>query len=415
MLTNEEAALVSKIDKIADENPIISLTSYSSTLSSRTRLSPYLVQMGGDITLRMNCIAAIVGHFRWQKVTAIYEHIYDYSTEAEIISLLSGSLQRVGSEVEQQSSFSPFSSLSDPRTTIEEQLRKLRSRNNRVFILVQFSLQLAVLLFEKAKEMGMMGKGYVWIVSNDIASLLDSVDSSVLSSMQGVLGLKTNFDDTNKSFRDFKLKFRRKYALVYPEEEKLNPSVFALRTYDATQALARAMQDLQDKFSSKELLENILSSNFQGLSGKISFNNQSKQSNEETFQIINVVGKSYRELGIWSPELGLSGNFVKHINGSTEEWGAVYWPGGLLTVPKGWSYIYEERQLKIAVPAMGAFRQFVNVYYDQRINGTNVTGFSVSVFEAAVRLLPYQLPYQFIPFYGSYDDMVEQVHHKVIS
>ena len=414
ILTKEEAGLVSEIDKIVEETPIISLTSYSSTLPSRTRLSPSLVQMGGDITLQINCIAAIVGHFQWKKVTAIYEHIHDYSTEAGIINLLSNSLKRVDSEMEHRSFFSPFSSLSDPRAAIEEELKKLRSRNNRVFIVVQFSLQLAIILFEKAKEMGMMGNGYVWIVSNDIASLLDSVDSSVISSMQGVLGLKTQFEDTSKSFRDFKLKFRAKYALEYPEEEeKSNPSIFALQTYDATQALAQAMQNVEDNFSSKKVLENILSSNFQGLSGKISFSNN-KQSNEETFQIINVVGKSYRELGFWSPELGFSGSYIKH-NGSAQEWGPVYWPGGLLTVPKGWSYSSEERQLKIGVPAIGAFRQFVSVNYDQRMNGTNVTGFSVSVFEAAVRLLPYQLPYQFVPFYGSYDDMVVQVYQKVSS
>ncbi|XP_040967828.1 glutamate receptor 2.9-like [Gossypium hirsutum] len=39
-------------------------------------------------------------------------------------------------------------------------------------------------------------------------------------------------------------------------------------------------------------------------------------------------------------------------------------------------------------------------------------GFSVEVFEAVVKRLPYQLPYVLVPFYGSYDDMVEQVYSK---
>jgi hypothetical protein len=50
---------------------------------------------------------------------------------------------------------------------------------------------LAIFLFEKANQMGMMEKGYVWIVTDEIASLLDSVDSSITYNMQGVLGLKT--------------------------------------------------------------------------------------------------------------------------------------------------------------------------------------------------------------------------------
>ncbi|KAK7338377.1 hypothetical protein VNO77_18984 [Canavalia gladiata] len=61
----------------------------------------------------------------------------------------------------------------------------------------------------------------------------------------------------------------------------------------------------------------------------------------------------------------------------------------------------EERPLQIPVPAKGAFTQFVNVTYDQSRNKTSITGFSIDVFQAA-----------FLPFDGSYDEMVEQEHNK---
>jgi ionotropic glutamate receptor NMDA 1/ionotropic glutamate receptor len=62
---------------------------------------------------------------------------------------------------------------------------------------------------------------------------------------------------------------------------------------------------------------------------------------------------------------------------------------------------------------MGAFKQFVRVTFDQTQNATCVTGFTINVFEAVVKRLPYNLPYVLVPFYGTYDEMVEQVYRNV--
>jgi len=68
--------------------------------------------------------------------------------------------------------------------------------------------------------------------------------------------------------------------------------------------------------------------------------------------------------------------------------------------------------LKIGVPANGVFTQFVNVTHDSK-NGTFITGFSIGVFKVVVERLPYDLQYKFIPFNGSYDEMVYQVYNNV--
>ncbi|KAH0988489.1 hypothetical protein GBA52_015666 [Prunus armeniaca] len=416
-LTMQEAALVSEIDHNTTKMfPIISLPSTTISPPTESRQWPNFFQLANDILFHKQCVAALVGHFQWRKVTAIYEHKNELSSASAImISILSDSLRLVNSEIEHYRAFPSLSSLSDPDGFVDKELKKLRSKSNRVFIVMQFSLQSAVLLFEKAKQLGMMDKGHVWIVTDEIASLLDSVDSSIKYNMQGVVGIKTNFIETTKTFRRFKTRFRRIYGLQYlEEEENSSPSIFALRAYDTIWAIAGAMKNV----TTKELSQKIVSTSFQGLSGKIEFKN-GMLSQPPTFQIINIVGKSYREIAFWSPRFGFSENLIKHSdmkerieNGSIQVLGPIYWPGGLLATPKGWIPVEGERPLKIGIPARGAFNQFVKVSYDQERNETKISGFSIDVFEAAVKHLPYQLPYVFVPFNGSYDELVQQVYYK---
>ncbi|KAK4859601.1 hypothetical protein QYF36_008424 [Acer negundo] len=58
------------------------------------------------------------------------------------------------------------------------------TKSNRVLVLLHCSLELAILICDKAKQMGMNEKGYDWIVSKEIASLLHSLDSSVFDNIQ---------------------------------------------------------------------------------------------------------------------------------------------------------------------------------------------------------------------------------------
>ncbi|GFS33236.1 glutamate receptor 2.6 [Actinidia rufa] len=341
----QEAALVSEFDKVTKDIPIISIPPTSSLLPPLPSQSPFLVQMSTNITTHMQCNAAIISHFRWHKVTAIYENSNSASTDSGLVTLLSDALELTDSAVKHHAAFPPVSSLSDPRAFVEKELKKLQSKSNR----------------------------------DEIASLLDSVDDNFISAnMQGVIGCKTNFVDTSKSYRQFKLMFRRNYSLVYPEEED----------------------------------------DFRGLSGEVSFKN-GELSQSPVFRIINVVGRKYREITFWSPEFGFVENLARDAwmkvgigGGSESALGSVYWPGGPLVVPKGWTLGSEEKPLKIGVPARGAFNQFVRVSYDQDRNGSFVSGFSVDVFQAVVGRLPYHLPYVLIPFNGSYDDMVAAVYNK---
>lgn len=392
----------------------MSLTSPVARAESLSPGLPHFIQVGDDINLHMQCIAAIVGQFRWQKVIAIYELNNGFPSDSGILFGLSYSLRLVGSEIDNHLAFPSLSTLSDPKFTIENELSKLKRKSNRVFLIVQSSLELANMLCEQAKQMGLMEKGSVWIIPDGVAGLLDAVNSSVIFNMQGVVEFQTHFMEMREEFRKFKFKFRRRFAREYPEEENINsPSIFALRAYDAKWAIAEAAnKSSQGKFSLKEFSEKIMSSKFDRLSGKASSKNgQSPQS--PTFNIINVIGKSYREMGFWSPTIGFSKMEMNTNNGSTEVFRTVYWPGALQSVPKGWTHSDEERSLRIGVPAKGAFTQFVNVTHDESKNETSITGFTISVFKAAIEHFPYDLPYVFVPYNGSYDEMIDEVHNKI--
>ncbi|KAG5613083.1 hypothetical protein H5410_024364 [Solanum commersonii] len=422
-LTHQEAALFSDFDdEVYKGYPIISLhpaSTYSTVLLTE---SPSLIQMSNDVESKMQCFAALIGHFKWRKVIALYEIRNSFSNmDSGLITHLSDSLKVVESSVEYHLAFPPLFSLSDSKSFIQKELVKLKTKNVKVFVVLQCSLDFGLVLFEMANEMGMMGENYVWIISNNMASLLDSVEPSVLLNMQGVIGFKANVNEKTECFREFNAKFRKKYRSQYPEEEGYpSPSSYALKAYDATWATAKAMQKLS-RSNSSELVKSILLSDFEGLSGKVSFKNGMLYQ-KPTFRIINVIGKSYREVSFWSPEFGFSevlgehnGVKLKIGNGLGGALGSIVWPGGTQTVPKGWTIGGLEKPLRIGVPARGAFTQFVKVKFNQETNETLIGGFSVRVFQAVVTELPYYLPYNLVPFYGTYDEMVVGVSNKLVT
>lgn len=122
------------------------------------------------------------------------------------------------------------------------ELYKLMSMSTRVFI-VHMDTPLGSLIFTKANEVGMMEEGFVWIVSDGMADFLGSLDACVIDSMQGVLGVKPHVRRT-KELEKFKIRWQRKIHEAYPTNEISYLNVFGIRAYDATFALAMAVEKL---------------------------------------------------------------------------------------------------------------------------------------------------------------------------
>ncbi|XP_042015457.1 glutamate receptor 2.5-like isoform X2 [Salvia splendens] len=364
-LTPEQAAFLSHLK---NPPPIISL---SPAASPPPQPPPSFNQMTLPAAHQIRCIASLIAHFHWKNLISI-------SQDPTLFLPLSRALHALDISIDLHAT-APV-----PHASIESELLKvIGATNSRIFVVMHCSYEFAAILFEKARVLGLLEKGFVWIVADEISNLLDSADSSLLLNMEGVLAIKSDYSTNHNNFKAFKSKFKRKYESSFPSEENPTPSIYALRAYDAVFAGAGAGED----------------SEF--LSGKLIFKN-GFLSQKPVFHIVNVIGKSYREVAVWSPELGFSGDQLHSI----------FWPGGERSVPKGWSLGSRERPLRIGVPARGMFNQFVKVTYDSGRNSTRITGFSIEVFEAAVKKLAYDLHYELVPFNGSYDEMVAQVHNK---
>ncbi|GAA0141574.1 transmembrane signal receptor [Lithospermum erythrorhizon] len=357
------------------------------------------------LSMQMQCISDIIFHFKWPKVTVLYEQTNTFSSvDLGIITQFSDSLKKsTNSVIDHHLGFPPIFSLNEPEQCIQQELKKLKKNSTRVFVILQASLEFAKVLFKKANEEGMMKQGYVWIISDDLASSLESMEPSHIENMQGVIGIKTHFSEENtKPHKDFRLKFLRKFITEYSDDHIFSPSKYAFKAYDAIGVLGKAMEISKLNISSRELTHQILSSDFEGLSGRLRFKN-GFLSQKIVFSIVNVIcKKSYREVSKWEEKDGFFEDSGEGLN-------KVFWPGGEQETPLGYSV---KKQLKIAVPK-GACEQIVKVSFDKEKNKTSFSGFSVRVFEAAVSKLGYHLGYDLFQFNGTYSDMVKAVNNKL--
>ncbi|KAK3437321.1 hypothetical protein EUGRSUZ_C01849 [Eucalyptus grandis] len=405
--------------------PIVSFSATSPPLSSLR--SPYFLRAAQIDSSQVNAISAVIQAFGWKEAVLIY---VDNEFGAGIIPSLTEALEEVNMRVPYRSPISP--SATDDQ--ILRELYKLMTMQTRVFI-VHVLTTLGSRLFAKAKEVGMMNQGYVWIVTNGITDLLSSVDSSVVaSSMQGVLGIKTYIPDS-PYLDNFMVRWRMKFQQENPSAHNPTLNIFGYRAYDAAWALAMAVEEMGgtnftyqmlnsstettdiDKFgvslNGQKLLQELSNMTFAGLTGN--FRLVDGQLESTVFQIVNINGNAARGIGFWTLENGLVRDLYSF---STSKYstniGSIIWPGDSTSVPKGWEIPTNGKRLKILVPLKDSFFQFVTVSQDPNRNTFQVTGYCIDIFQAIIEKLPYAVAYDFIPFTArsTYDEMIDQVFYK---
>ncbi|XP_022848459.1 glutamate receptor 2.8-like [Olea europaea var. sylvestris] len=399
----EETSNVAEVSEHYDV-PILSFADSSPPWAAKRW--PFLVQAAAGTHLQMTAVANIIQSWGWRRVNVIYE---DTDSAASGISpYLFVALQAVDVEI---SNLLPLPSFADS-TLLHKELKNLKKEQCRVFV-VHTSLELAMHIFGMAKEKNMMEKEYVWITTDSITSSVHSMNFSLISSMQGVIGVRNSFLETGPDFKSFSTRFYGIFGRKYPEEKHHEPGIFALQAYDAVKMVGLAMIEGTNS-NGQQLLESILKTDFEGLSGNIQFTQQKLEPTTQ-FQIINIIGKHYRELGFWTENLGFS-HTIDHgvYNLSMESLGDVNWPGlgGRSSAPRGWDLPTIENPLRIGVPNGSITNKFVKVDYDSSKDKYTFSGFSVDVFNETARHLKYSLRYEFIPFGGSYTDLVKKVQSK---
>ncbi|KAJ7947054.1 Glutamate receptor [Quillaja saponaria] len=420
METWQEAALVADVGKKA-QVPVISFAAPTVTPPLMPLRWPFLIQMANSQTSQMNCIADIVRAYNWRKVIAIYEDD-PYSGDSGTIALLSEALQKVDSEIEYRLVLPPFASLSEPKRVVLDEMLNLLRTQSRVFVVLQASLPMVTHLFTEAKRIGLLGRESAWIINESITSKLKSlVSNSVLSSMEGTIGIKTYYSTTSSSY----VQFQKSFQTEHIEEAEANSTAgsHALRAYDSITIVTKAIERMNSTNNdSRVFLKEMLSSNFSGLSGTINFK-EGQLSKTPIFRVINVVGEKYKELDFWIPGRGFFKSFPlengKDKNGdignapSNHLAGQIVWPGGLnLTGPKGWRIPTDMEPLRVAVTRNPPIDNFVKMESPGKY-----VGFCIDLFHEVLTHLhgsynEYDLPYDFFPNDGSYDDLVDHVIDK---
>lgn len=425
--------------------PIISYSATSPALASLR--SSYFFQAAQNDRSQIKAISSLVGAFGWRQVVPIY---VDNEYGEALIPYLTDAMQKVNARVPYRSAIPPAAT--DDQISLE--LYKLMSMQTRVFV-VHMLTGLGSRIFAKAEEIGLMDEGCVWIVTNGWTDSLTELNTSVISSMQGMLGVKTHVPST-RELRDFRVRWKRQFRLENPTLDDKEVNTFGLWAYDSVFALAMAIEQVFVKnkgsvtgglgfknvfirngnltsnnsltdldtfgvsLNGPKIREELLNVRFRGLAGEFSLVNGQLQSSN--FEIVNVIGNGERLVGFWTPQsgltrkLGMANNSSKYST-SKSNLGPIIWPGDSTTLPKGWVNPTIGKKLRIGVPIKSGNSSFIEVRHDLSTNRTQVNGFSIEVFNAVMDTMPYAVPFEFIPFVnpnwesaGSYNDMIYQVY-----
>jgi ionotropic glutamate receptor len=406
--------------------PILSFSATSPFLSPNH--NPFFIQTTQDDSGQVKAITALVHAYGWQEIIPIYEDT-DYGNG--LILYLKDAFQEIDVRFPYRSLIHPSSKDSD----ILKELKKLKAMQSRIF-LVHMTASLGSKLFVLVKNSGMMSEGYAWIITQGLSSLLDPIDSKVMDSMQGVLGIRP-YLPISKNVEDFE----RRWTKSFTSSGKAN--LFGFRAYDTIWALAMAVEKANIKQNSSflkqnvseskvdlatigvsemgpRLLNTIRSTEFKGLGGY--FRLVKGQLEASAFEIFNVRGKTEMIIGYWNPKTEQLSREA-HDNNTTkidahsiskEILQQPIWPGDTRNQPK---------KLRIGVPSSFGFNEFLKIeWHPDHNDKPKISGFSIDLFLAVLDILPFPLPHEFVPYVnqnrqsaGTYDELLYQIKLKVIN
>ncbi|CAN6711993.1 unnamed protein product [Malus baccata var. baccata] len=398
--------------------PLLSFAATDPTLSSLQ--FPFFVRTTHSDLYQMTAVAEMVDHYGWKEVIAIYIDD-DYGRNG--VSTLDDKLAERRCRISYKLGIPPGHGAT--RGDLMDLLVKVSQLESRVIVL-HVNTDLGLHVLSVAQYLQMMGDGFVWIATDWLSSLLDSalpLSPEIMDTMQGVLVLRQHTPDSDRK-RAFFSKWNKLTG------GSLGLHSYGLYAYDSVWLVAHAIDAFFNQggiisFSNDSriysvdkggslhleamsifddgplLLKNILQSSFLGLTGPVKFD-ADRSLALPAYDIINVLGTGFRRIGYWCNYSGLSTVppemlYSKPPNRSSasQQLYSVVWPGEILSKPRGWVFPNNGKQIRIGVPIRVSYREFVS-----QVRGTEnmFKGFCIDVFTAAVNLLPYAVPYRFIPF-----------------
>ncbi|PIN16368.1 Glutamate-gated kainate-type ion channel receptor subunit GluR5 [Handroanthus impetiginosus] len=407
-VSKEEFFLARLVDKA--NVPLLSLSSIPSS-----NKHPYLIQFATDENNQFYGISAFLQAFKWRRFVFLYE---DTADARQAQTYIHDILQENHLDVAYQTALS----LQATDDQIIEELHKVMMMRFSI-ILVHLSPSLASHVFINAKMLGMMSKGFGWIVTSKAMNFLDALHSSVYESTQGVIGFKS-YVSKSSEIQNLTSRWRREFHRTEPDVEIRELNTFGVWAYNAAWALAEAIESAGMKHSQSRaegaglkhlnLARLRVSSSGSAILSKI----RSIKSGEfvgkfqlpDIYEILNIIGRGERRVGFWKSEYGLTKELNPIINSSSNFLDTIIWPGSSSTAPESWLVQMNGKSFRIGIPANARFPELVHLHHDQQRNITIPRGFCIDVFHAAVDRLPYEISFEYIYHYGCHGDLVHQVH-----
>lgn len=393
--------------------PLLSFTASDPTLTPLQY--PYFTQTAPNDMFQMAAIAELIGLYGWREITAIFS---DDDQSRNCITALGDKLSERRCKISYKAILPPDTF--GTKEQITEALEKVKLVESRVIVLSTYATT-GRLVFEVAESLGMLKSGYVWITTYWLSTLLDStkIPQNFSRAIDGVITFRPHVPDSYK-----KKVFSARWNQLSNGSIRLNP--YAMYAYDTVWIIANALKVFFDQggtisFSNNSdlspiigqslnlgalstfdggdmFLKCILGTKLIGLTGPIQFDSD-RHPLRAAYDIINVARGGHRNIGFWSNYSGLSvispeTLYEKPANrsASNQRLLSVIWPGETAKQPRGWIFANNGSPLRIGVPRRVSYKNFV-----QQVEGSNeVEGYSIDVFKAAVKLLPYEVPYKFI-------------------
>ncbi|KAJ0963869.1 hypothetical protein J5N97_028991 [Dioscorea zingiberensis] len=399
--------------------PLLSFGATDPTLSSLQY--PYFVRTTQSDYFQMQAVAELVSYYKWRQVITIF---FDDEYGRNGVAALGDKLSERRCKITFKGALRPEATENDIAGLLDE-VSRMETR----IIVIQSSQKTGVNVISVAKSLGMM-KGYVWIATDWLTTLLDSkgpLAPQVMEALQGVVSLRQHTEDSAK-----KAGFVSRWSGLVKKQtgENFRLHSYGLDAYDSVWILARALDEyLNDggviSFSADPklkandgkaghlnlqamamfnggnlLLDKIKRIKIEGVRGLIQFD-QDGNLIHPAYDIVNLVESELRIVGYWSNYSGLSivppeKLYSKPANHSiaSQQLKDVIWPGKTNVKPRGWVFAQNGRELRIAVPNRVGYKEFVSI----NNNTGEIEGFCIDVFIAAINLLPYPVPYKFIPY-----------------
>eukprot|EP01018_Ginkgo_biloba_P003627 Gb_16317 [translate_table: standard] len=443
-IAGPQASLVSRFVAHLASATRVPLVSFAATDPAMAEFQyPYFTRVLPSDSSQMAAIAGIIGYYGWREVIALFTDD-DYGRNP--IDYLHDALEKYGSKLTYKVAFDP----QIDEKGIGSILTQLSQMESRVFV-VHMQPGVARVLFSTAYYLRMLSSGYVWIVTDSIANILDAIyldNDDFLKATQGVIGTR-GFIPESLKVKNFRSEWKN--IVGHSNSKDAQMTAYAFYAYDSLWMIAHAIDkflrnggnvsfvdptipaDAGGQFDMAKLkvfeggdllLRQILEIEFTGLTGYVKLDAFGDRLNS-TFEIVNMSGKGLRVVGYWTNETGctslaaiqgIMGPLQESVTAATDEQHLedVIWPGGRSSTPRGWVIPKNGKPLVIGVPHKIGYEEFVSTIVDAN-NLTVFRGFCIDVFEAAVSYLPYAVPYNFVS-YGNgtpnYDALVEKVANK---